>query len=183
MHPQRIILINFGYFEQDFLRKVAESVSRELFLPVTVTEGHLDMSGYYDAGRRQYDGNQLIKTVDQTFAEDSSRSIGLFDVDLFIPILTFIFGQAFLNGRAGIASTYRLSNERYGLEKDEDLTIQRLIKETIHETGHTLGLIHCHVPGCVMNAGNYVEDIDQKGTSLCHKCSGSVRNLLSLELV
>jgi archaemetzincin len=178
MHPQRIILINFGYFEQDFLRKVAEAVGRELFLPVTVIEGHLDMSGYYDAGRRQYDGNQLIKAVDQTYADDSRRSIGLFDVDLFIPILTFIFGQAFLNGRAGIASTYRLGNERYGLEKNEDLMLDRFIKETIHETGHTLGLIHCRVSGCVMNPGNYVEDIDQKGTALCHTCCGSVRNLL-----
>lgn len=181
MNPKNITLISFGYFEQDLLYKIAEALSYELFLPVSIIAGHLEMSLYYDAGRRQYDGNKLIRVVDQEYSADSGRSIGLFDVDLFIPILTFIFGQAFLNGRTGIASNYRLNNERYGLTKDDDLMLERFIKETIHETGHTFGLIHCRVPGCIMNQGNYVEDIDQKGRSLCHVCQSYVRDLLQIK--
>ena len=74
---------------------------------------------------------------------------GLFYVDLFIPILTYIFGQAFLGGRTAIASIYRLSNERYGLKEIDNYLLTRFTKEIIHELGHTFGLIHCHVPACV----------------------------------
>jgi len=84
--------------------------------------------------------------------------------------LTFIFGQAFLGGRTGIASLYRLSSERYGMIRENELLLNRFIKEVIHELGHTFGLIHCHYPTCVMRSSTYVEDIDQKEYHLCHNC-------------
>ncbi|MBK9390421.1 MAG: hypothetical protein IPN68_09600 [Bacteroidetes bacterium] len=89
---------------------------------------------------------------------------------MFIPILTFIFGQAYLKGRAGIASYYRLSNERYGMSGGSKEVVERFQKEVIHELGHTFGLVHCHVPTCVMRSSTYVEDIDQKGISVCSQC-------------
>ena len=101
---------------------------------------------------------------------DSFKVMGLFNVDLFIPILTFIFGQAFLNGHSGIASVYRLTNERYGLPRNDQLLIERTKKEVIHEFGHTFGLIHCDNPACVMRSSTYLEDVDQKKLHLCHKC-------------
>ena len=95
---------------------------------------------------------------------------GLFNVDLFIPILTYIFGQAYLNGRAGIVSIFRLGNERYGIKPDEAILLERFKKEIIHELGHTFGLIHCFDPICVMRSGTYVEDIDLKSRHLCIRC-------------
>jgi len=145
---------------------------------VNLKEGHLDVSEFYDPTRRQYNGIRLINEVETSHATDTTKTIGLFNVDLFIPILTYIFGQAFLNGRTGIASNYRLSNERYGIRTDDKLVLERFIKEVIHELGHTLGLIHCHVPTCVMRSSTYVEDIDQKSTHLCLNC----RNELKLNL-
>jgi archaemetzincin len=108
--------------------------------------------------------------VDERFGTDTTKTLGLFNIDLFIPILTYIFGQAFLKGRCGIASIYRLSNERYGLKKDQKVFVDRIRKEVIHELGHTFGLIHCSNPTCVMRSSTYVEDIDQKEHLLCHKC-------------
>jgi len=170
MDLQHITLISFGYFEKDFLEIIAEDVSREYLLPVKIKDGHLDLSDFHDFARRQYNGNNLLKEVDTKFSSDSLKTIGLFSVDLFIPILTYIFGQAYLEGRAGIASLYRFSNERYGMKKDDDMVLERFKKEVIHELGHTFGLIHCHVPTCVMRSSTYVEDIDQKSASLCHQC-------------
>jgi archaemetzincin len=69
-----------------------------------------------------------------------------------------------------------LRNEHYGLAADENLLLSRLIKEVIHELGHTFGLIHCHAPDCVMRSSTYVEDIDQKGQSLCMSCKSLVKN-------
>jgi len=167
---QYITLISFGYFDADVLRNVADVVKKEFLLNVNIKEGHLDLSEFYDPTRRQYNGVKLIHIVEDAYSSDFSKTIGLFNVDLFIPILTFIFGQAFLNGRSGIASNYRLSNERYGIKLDEKLVLERFIKEVIHELGHTFGLIHCHIPTCVMRSSTYVEDIDQKSMHLCLNC-------------
>jgi len=174
MAPQNITLISFGYFEKQFLEKIGEAVTREFRYPFNIKESHLDLSDFFDPARRQYNGNKLLKAVDEIPLTNSIKTVGLFSVDLFIPILTYIFGQAYLNGRSGIASRYRLSNERYGIANDEDLLLSRLIKEVIHELGHTFGLIHCHVPDCVMRSSTYVEDIDQKGNSLCLTCRGNI---------
>ena len=171
MNTGTIAIYSFGPFEPVFLGQLAETVAREFRLPVSVKEGYLDLSDFFDPGRRQYEGNSLLRVIQERYAEQSLKTIGLFNVDLFIPILTYIFGQAFLNGTTGIASVYRLSNERYGLRKDDELLLQRCKKEVIHELGHTFGLFHCHVPACVMESSTYVEEIDQKGTGFCPKCS------------
>ncbi len=178
MSLQNITLISFGRFEQDFLDRLVKNVSHEFNITVRVKEGHIDLSDYYDSVRRQYNGNDLIKEVDAKYSIDSVKTIGIFNVDLFIPILTYIFGQAYLNGRTGIASLYRLSNERYGMIADNEILLNRAIKEVIHELGHTLGLIHCHAPTCVMRSSTYVEDIDQKNYNLCQKCRNELINLL-----
>ena len=170
MSLDTIVLISFGYFEKVLLEMVAKDVEHEFELPVKIREGHLDLSEFFHPARRQYDGNRLLKEIDFIFGSDSTKTVGLFNVDLFIPVLTYIFGQAFLNGRTGIASIYRLGNERYGLKPDESVMIDRIRKEVIHELGHTFGLIHCYHPDCVMRSSTYVEDIDQKSIHLCSGC-------------
>jgi archaemetzincin len=170
MDVQNITLISFGYFDENFLRIIAEAVKQEFSFTVNIKEGRLDISEFYDPVRRQYNGTKLLKAVDSIYSSDSEKILGLFSVDLFIPILTYIFGQAFLNGRAGIASHYRLSNERYGMNKNEEFIFDRFKKEVIHELGHTFGLIHCHNTTCVMRSSTYVEDIDQKSANFCLRC-------------
>jgi archaemetzincin len=175
MDLQNITLVSVGYIEEIFLKSVAEAAGREFCLPVNIREGYFDITEFFDPTRRQYNGNKLLKEIDTLFASDNTKTVGLFSVDLFIPILTYIFGQAYLNGRSGIASYYRLNNERYGMNSDNIIVLERLKKEVIHELGHLFGLVHCHAPTCVMRSSTYVEDIDQKDISICSNC----RTLLS----
>jgi archaemetzincin len=170
MGLENITLISFGYFDQEILEKVSPDISREFSFPVRTKSGKLDLSEFYDPSRRQYNGSALLYKINEEFATDSSKTLGLFNIDLFIPILTYIFGQAFLNGRIGIASIYRLNNERYGIKTDDSTLLERFRKEAIHELGHMFGLIHCSDPVCVMRSSTYVEDIDQKGQALCSQC-------------
>jgi len=170
MNLQNITLISFGYFDSEFLRKIADEVQGEFFIDVQVREGFIDISEFYDPARSQYNANQLLQYVERQYSSGSSKTIGLFQVDFFIPIFTYIFGQAFLGGRSGIASLFRLSNERYGIEPDDNLLLERFSKEIIHELGHTFGLIHCIHPDCVMRSSTYAEDIDQKSSGLCPAC-------------
>jgi archaemetzincin len=175
MDLQNITLVSVGYIEEIFLKSVAEAAGREFCLPVSIREGYIDITEFFDPTRRQYNGNKLLKEIDTLFASDNTKTIGLFSVDLFIPILTYIFGQAYLNGRSGIASYYRLNNERYGMNSNNKIAMERLQKEVIHELGHLFGLVHCHEPTCVMRSSTYVEDIDQKDICICRNC----RTLLS----
>jgi archaemetzincin len=170
MDQQYITLVSFGHFEREFLETIAERVQKEYHFPVDIDESRMDLSSFYDPARKQYDANKLLLEIDANISSDSLKTVGLFRVDLFIPILTYIYGQAFLNGRTAIASLFRLNNERYGMPMDDQLLLDRFQKEVIHELGHTFGLKHCLVPACVMRSSTYVEDVDQKGTGLCNKC-------------
>lgn len=176
MSHQNITLISFGQFDKVILEKTCEAVKSEFHFPVMLKEGHMDLGEFYDSMRGQYNGSMLLKQIDEMSFPDSLKILGLFNVDLFIPILTFIFGQAFLSGCSGIASIYRLNNERYGIVADKHLLIERFKKEVIHELGHTFGLIHCHNPACVMRSSTYVEDIDQKKQHLCFTCRTELEN-------
>ena len=170
MSEQAILIINQGNFEEYFLNDIASGITQEFLLPVSIEHNHLDMGEYYDPMRRQYDGNRILRELDRSSHQRYDKVIGLYRVDLFIPILTYIFGQAELKGRVGIASLFRLRNEHYGMKKDDSLLLERFSKVVNHELGHLFGLVHCHTPSCLMRSSTYVEDLDQKSHKLCAKC-------------
>ncbi len=170
MEEKRIILLSCGQFDRVFLKKVALAAEAEYRHEVITEECHLDLNPFYNPARRQYDGDRLLRHMHLCTDTEHTKMIGLFRVDLYIPILTYIFGQAILGKSVAIASVFRLRNELYGLKQDENLLLLRTIKEVIHELGHTFGLIHCHHLTCVMHSSTYAEEIDLKSASLCPAC-------------
>lgn len=177
MEKRQIILFTFGQFEPDLLDDITSDIHHEFHFPVTVKEQKIDLSEFYHQSRRQYDGNRLLKIIDELDFPESIKKIGLFRVDLYIPILTYIFGQAIYKGNSGIASLYRLRNEQYGLDADNELLANRFRKVILHELGHAFGLKHCYVPNCVMRSSTYVEDIDQKQMHFCIHCKNELKVL------
>jgi archaemetzincin len=129
----------------------------------------------FDASRGQYNSRIVLGQLLRDLRPQSTRVLGVTGVDLFIPVLTYVFGEAQLDGRAAVVSTHRLSNERYGLAPSLPLLRQRLNKEAVHELGHTYGLIHCHAARCVMGSSTYVEEIDLKTDRFCDRCLAEVR--------
>lgn len=172
-----IRLISYSDFSDEMLEEIRVVVERELEVPAKVIKSQFDITNFYDELRRQYDGNKILSEVVKYTTGSRARVIALFDVDIFIPILTFIFGQANFKGQTGIASSYRLQNELYGLERNDKLMMERFIKIIIHELGHSYGLKHCFVPGCVMRSSTYVENIDQKERRFCHGCKEELDKL------
>jgi archaemetzincin len=174
LYKKSILLITYGHFDKFCLEDIATDVEIEFRHPVQVMESHIDLNAYYEPIRRQYDGNKLLQLVNTYATDEIAKAIGLLRVDLFIPILTYVFGQAYFKGSAGIASIYRLKNEQYGMKHDADLLFDRYRKVIIHELGHTFGLVHCYVPNCVMRSSTYVEDIDQKKHTFCSSCQNEI---------
>jgi len=112
----------------------------------------------------------LLLGLKNLLSPGADKYLAVIDLDLFIPILTFVFGEAQLDGPMAIVSTFRLHPEFYGLPKNDSLVLQRLEKESIHELGHTFGLRHCPDYQCVMTASTDVEEIDLKGVEFCPDC-------------
>lgn len=182
MEKQNIILISCGHFEKNFTEKIIEDITHVFHYPVYLKQCNIDISRFYNPGRRQYNANGILKVVMDAAPQEAVKTMGLLRVDLYIPILTYIFGQAALNGSSGIASLYRLKNERYGLKPDNALLIERFSKVIIHELGHAFGLIHCIYPVCIMRSSTYVEDLDQKEKHFCYKCEAELNRIEQLGL-
>lgn len=157
------------------LGRLAAIVERTFALPVEVHPPWFDPGTAYDPSRGQYSSTRLLAELLTTPRADAARVLGVTAVDLFAPVLTFVFGEAQLDGRAAVLSTHRLRPEAYGLPADEELVAERAEKEALHELGHTWGLRHCHDPECVMRASTYAEEIDLKPAALCERCLAAVR--------
>ena len=69
-----------------------------------------------------------------------------------------------------MVSTHRLTQQFYGLPPDPDLLRARLLKEAVHEMGHTFSLPHCEYYECVMAPSHAVERIDLKTHHFCPEC-------------
>lgn len=128
----------------------------------------------YDAHRSQYEATALLKAALLVRPADVDRLLVVTDKDIFIPMLTFIFGQAQVEGPTALLSLARLKQEFYGMTGRRDLMLERARKEIVHELGHTFGLVHCQDRQCAMALSINVTNIDIKRDSLCGGCA---RNL------
>jgi len=152
---------------------LAEALRAVFRVEVRVRAPWFDAEDVYEPSRGQYASTALLALLlkaPRQIEPDGEKLLGVTSVDLFIPVLTFVFGEAQLDGRAAVVSTHRLRSELYGLEPDGARLRERLIKESIHELGHTYGLVHCHDPECVMRSSTYVEEIDLKSAEFCDTC-------------
>lgn len=125
----------------------------------------------YEPSRGQYHSTTILAGLLTRDVAPGERRLAITAMDLFVPVLTFVFGEAQLDGTAAIVSTHRLRNEAYGMPPDPDLLTERLVKEAIHELGHTHGLVHCLHAICVMRSSTYVEEIDLKRDDFCAACA------------
>lgn len=149
---------------------IALKVEEDFGIPVRVQELPLDLKPHYDPKRGQFHSTSILKELLKRFPSDGLKALLVVGVDLFIPILTFVFGEAQLGGKVGIVSTARLRQQFYQLPEDKGLLIRRLLKEVKHELGHTFGLLHCEDHRCVMSVAHNVLGVDSKGLDFCKAC-------------
>ena len=154
---------------------ISAQIGRAFAATVTVHSHRFDPELAFDRSRGQYNSTELLAQLLEETAESEDGVLGIAGVDLFIPILTYVFGEAQLQGRAAVVSTYRLDPTRYGLAANQRLLLDRLAKEAIHELGHNRGLVHCNQATCVMRSSTYVEDIDLKSAQFCSACNPRIR--------
>ena len=183
MNP--IVLLPLGDVERPLLEESCGLLAETFGGTAVLREVSVDLERFFDAERVQYNSTAIIRHLLERGApagkerihagDPGEKTLAVVARDLFVPILTYVFGEAQLGGRIAVVSTYRLQNERYGLPRDHALLRQRFRKEAVHELGHTYGLVHCDRQECVMHSSTYVEDIDLKGEKLCRSCAAMLR--------
>jgi archaemetzincin len=140
------------------------------------TRLELDLKKTFSPERNQYFSTQLLAEAVNHTSDLEGKVVILVDFDLYIPVFTFIFGEAQLNGKHSIVSLCRLHEEFYTGQTDDELFLQRSIKEILHELGHNFGLLHCSNWDCVMHSSAIIEEVDIKGDKYCPQCMKIIRN-------
>ena len=172
-----IYLAFLNGYHPDWAGALLQGVGEAYPLPVHRVDLDLDLGASHAPERQQYHATLLVAGLLRHLPEPHCKIVGVTAVDLFIPVLTFVFGQSQLDGPGAIVSTHRLHPEFYGLPPDDGLLLERAIKETVHELGHAFGLVHCSDYRCVMHASTHVGEVDLKEAVLCGACRGKVRVL------
>ncbi len=126
----------------------------------------------FDKKRNQYNSSVILNEVKAFGSKNETfhRVLGVVDVDIFVPELNYVFGEAYTPGRAALISLWRLKSQFYGENAGSTVFASRVLKESIHELGHTLGLQHCPRSLCVMHFSNSIFDTDKKQSLLCDQC-------------
>ncbi len=123
----------------------------------------------YNPNRRQYLASKILNELKKIKVDDINKVLGITDVDLYARGLNFVFGQAELEGRNCLISVIRLDPRFYHDNYNKNLFYDRILKEAIHELGHTFGLKHCNNRKCVMVFSNSLLDTDYKPSIFCEK--------------
>jgi len=175
-----IRLVPVGHADAGLVDAAAVALTRELGVPCRVAPSGIDLAFAFHPERNQYHSTMILEALAK-FGGDE-LTVGIAGVDLYIPILTFVFGEARMGAGRALVSYHRLQQEFYGLPRDNALAAARMAKEAVHEAGHALGLTHCDDYQCVMAASHAVEWLDLKGTAFCSDCRDGLKPVLHTAL-
>lgn len=165
-----ITICPIGGVDEGVLKHLEERISTHCDLSCTVCRGLEHPKYAYDYGRCQYDSRLILKRLLRCCPEDTTRFLGVTEVDLFVPILRFVYGLAQLDGRCLLVSVHRLRPQFYNLPPKGESLLSRVEKTALHELGHTFGLTHCQDRYCVMHSSSRIEDTDTKQPAFCPTC-------------
>ena len=167
---KRLQLLPIGPLDAQLLEWLGQSLYDKFRMRAEILSPALDPSFALHAERQQYHSTEILANMQRYVNGSTWRLLGITQLDLYIPILTFVFGEAQLGGSSAVVSYHRLQQEFYGLPQDRDLLANRLLIEAVHELGHTLRLTHCHDYQCAMAPSHAVEWIDIKDSGFCEDC-------------
>jgi len=166
-----VFIIPLSPFQDELLPALAHSLRTSLNTTVVVQRDiSLDSVVAFDFSRHQYNSSALIGNAFDHCTRLDGKILCVTSLDLFVPVLTYVFGEAQLNGKVAVVSTFRLDETLYGFPANASLLQHRLYKEALHELGHAFGLVHCRNYQCVMHSSTSVEEIDVKGEAFCDEC-------------
>ncbi len=170
-----VYLLPVGNVDALLLKFLSDAIPRCLPVECKVHSAILDPAPLYHPERQQYHSSEIIERMQSLVSPQEWRVLGITALDLYIPILKYVFGEAQVGGQCALVSYHRLRQEFYGLDRDDALAQERLLKECVHELGHTLKLHHCQDYRCAMASAHAVEWIDLRESKFCESCRAKIQ--------
>jgi len=161
----------------EILDRLAARLAFSFGVSCHVDQEPFDPDFAWEPSRGQYYATSILDRLSSLAEDKGQHVLGVTPYDLFVPVLTYVFGEAQMGGPAALVSLRRLGEEFYGIPPNEALRDERLEKEALHELGHTLGLGHCRDWRCVMVSTHAVERLDLKESAFCPQCRGLLRGI------
>jgi len=161
--------MRLGTVGEAVLKIVAANLQEILNLPVDILPARQTPEFAYSDRRKQYHAALILKKLAES-RRPHPRILALVSVDLFIPVLTHVFGEAQLGGRAAVVSTHRLRQKEEGGGVSLDTFYERAAKVALHEVAHTFDLVHCSQPECIMRLSSGPNDLDELPLFFCEYC-------------
>jgi len=169
-----IYVVPLNFSNSTVLKKVIKELGKKFRSVIKTLPVDLNIESSFSHERTQYFSSQIIADLTSVTENANGKVLAITDVDLYVPVLTFVFGEAQLNGKHALVSVCRLHEEFYSGRSDDNLLFSRIMKEVLHELGHNFGLRHCVDWDCVMHSSQGIEEVDIKGSSFCRSCVQSV---------
>lgn len=173
-------LLPVGSIDLALLEHLRAAIPQSLHVRCEIMPATLNPTSSYHPERQQFHSSEILERMRTLVRPQDWRVLAIADVDLYIPILKYVFGEAQLGGPCALISAYRLRQEFYGLDREDSLLRQRLLKEAVHEVGHTLDLHHCGDYQCAMASSHSVEWIDLREGTFCQACRSRVESNIPL---
>jgi len=177
-------VVPLGEVSKIALKVIAAHISGYYKLSVQILPplGHPDYA--FHERRFQYDAGIILKAFESIQFEDYEKVIGVLNLDLFVPIFTYVFGEAKQGGKFALVSLFRLDKNPDGHPSPSSLIFERAAKVALHELGHLFNLFHCREKKCLMHFSGGIQDLDETPMYLCRYCSTYLKNrLLRLNLL
>jgi archaemetzincin len=162
---------------------VAAHLQTFMEIPVDILEPREVPEDAFQHHRQQFDAGTILKYLADLPFPRHSRIVGLTNVDLCIPILTHVFGEAEVGGRVAVVSNFRLRKNDDGTNVPMEHYYERLAKVALHEVGHTLSIYHCDDSRCVMAYSPKVHHLDKVELFFCERCKFILRENFKQTLV
>jgi archaemetzincin len=172
----RIVIKSLTKIEEKISKELKEHLEKIFNLPVEIDFLKINCDFAFNPIREQYLASLILEELEKFKKDFNEKWLAICDFDLYSEGLNFIFGEANPNSQISIISLIRLREEFYGLPKNEDLFLERIKKEAVHELGHLFYLGHCQNRKCVMYFSNSLLDTDEKNSDFCQKCKKNLQS-------
>ena len=159
-----------GPVEGDILDRIVICIEKQCGLVCNIAPILASPKTAYDKRRNQYNSKTILKNL-LTYPHDSIKLIGITHLDIYVPILKYVFGLAQMEGPCAVISLHRLRPQFYDQPANPSLFMARIEKTVLHELGHSLGLTHCRDRRCLMSSATRISDTDHKKSQFCPSCS------------
>ena len=164
--------------DMSLLEGVRGQVEIAFGLPTSVRTVNGLPAATLDPHRMQRSSTKILRWILKRTPRGPLRVVGVTDADLYIPVLTFVLGEAQLGGRAAVVSTARLAGTAQRRPGPPGRLAGRLLRGCLHVLGHTFGLTHCSHAACVMSRCHSVAEVDKTRAGFCRDCRQRLRIIL-----